>query len=196
MTLWLLFAALTLVVLVWLVRPLLRTPAKGIPEKSVGEKTAGRIAAIVIVVMLPLGAGALYAALGHPTLPGQPFAERMKNPVFVAQTQALDLAQTLARAPRAAGYAELGERLGQLADGAVTPQAGEAFAQALELDPAEPRARYYTGLALAQRGQVTKALMVWRALETDSKPDAPWLTQLRRNIAEAETAASRIPPGD
>jgi len=84
--------------------------------------------------------------------------------------------------PRADLLAALGEMLVLQADGTVTPKAEEAFGHALKLDPREPRARYYQGLAAAQRGDNAAALQVWQALAADSTPDAPWLPLLRRQI--------------
>jgi cytochrome c-type biogenesis protein CcmH len=175
---WLVFAALTLAVLAVLIAPLFKAPAS--------ERRAGRFAALVMAIMLPLGAGLLYAALGHPRLPGQPYAERLKHPVFALQSEAVALAKRLEVAPDAEGFSRLGEILTEFGGGRVTGQAGEAFARALELDPGDPRARYYAGLALMQRGKRAEALAVWRDLERDSKPDAPWLPMLRQGIADAE----------
>ena len=76
-----------------------------------------------------------------------------------------------------------------LADGSVTPAARKALESALALDPAEPRARYYLGLADRQAGRVREALERWIALEAESPADAPWRTPLAGRIAEAATAA-------
>lgn len=76
-------------------------------------------------------------------------------------------------------HASLGEALTLAADGIVTEPAQEAFARALELDPDDPRARFYIGLAQAQRGDQRQALASWAALWADSPPDAPWLESLK-----------------
>jgi cytochrome c-type biogenesis protein CcmH len=47
------------------------------------------------------------------------------------------------------------------------------IAHALAIDPAEPRARFYLGLAEAQAGRGREALTLWVALERDSPPDSP-----------------------
>ena len=81
-------------------------------------------------------------------------------------------------------WAELGEAQVLASGGAVTPQALAAFAQALEIDPRAPRARFYAGMAEAQIGHLKAAAAIWRDLEKDSAADAPWLPLLRRNLAE------------
>jgi cytochrome c-type biogenesis protein CcmH len=81
-------------------------------------------------------------------------------------------------------WAELGETEVLAAGGAVTPEALAAFAQALNLDARAPRARFYAGLAEAQIGHLKAAAAIWRDLERDSKPGAPWLPLLRRELRE------------
>lgn len=143
-------------------------------------------AAAVLAAMLTVGAGALYLALGQPNLPDAPFAARTGQPGFAMQREAWALVKALERDPSAPGFSRLGELLVELAGGRVTPEAGEAFARALERDPSDPRARFYAGLALEQRGKSDAALAVWRALEAESKPDAPWMDMLKAEIAKAE----------
>lgn len=90
-------------------------------------------------------------------------------------------------------HAALGEALMMAAGGTVTEPARDAFALALALDPEEPRARFYQGLALAQRGEREEALETWRALLADSPADAPWIPALRAQIAELAGALGRDP---
>jgi cytochrome c-type biogenesis protein CcmH len=73
------------------------------------------------------------------------------------------------------------------AGGIVTQPAHAEIERALELDPKEPRARFYQGLELAQRGEQHQALDVWVRLARDSPADAPWLPALR----EQATALAR-----
>lgn len=68
-------------------------------------------------------------------------------------------------------------------DRVVTPAARGTFDAALKIDPKEPRARYYLGLAALQAGKSREAFDIWRALEADSPPNAPWLPILRPRIA-------------
>ena len=68
--------------------------------------------------------------------------------------------------------------------GMVTPAATQAFERALALDPADPRARFYRGLALLQAGDRQGALDAWIALIESSPGDAPWLPELQRRVTE------------
>ena len=68
------------------------------------------------------------------------------------------------------------------AGGIVTEKAGKALARALALDPANPRARFYQGLDLVQRGERQKALELWAGLIKDTPADAPYLPVLRERV--------------
>lgn len=74
---------------------------------------------------------------------------------------------------------DYGEALVLAASGEVVPTAHDLFKQVAAHDPGEPRARYYLALALAQSGKPRDAIAMWRGLEADSPPDAPWLPALR-----------------
>ena len=76
-----------------------------------------------------------------------------------------------------AGFAEASI---EAAGGIVTEKAGKALARALELDPGNPRARFYQGLALVQRGERQKALDLWAGLIKDTPADAPYLAGAAR----------------
>ncbi|WP_366554671.1 c-type cytochrome biogenesis protein CcmI [Aquibaculum sediminis] len=79
----------------------------------------------------------------------------------------------------------LGEALTAAAGGTVSPRAAAAFAAALEADPQEPRARYYTALALKQGGRVREALDLWLELAETTSRDAGWRPLLREQIVMA-----------
>jgi cytochrome c-type biogenesis protein CcmH len=96
-------------------------------------------------------------------------------------------------ADTAADFADAGEIEVVAADGAVGPDALAAFALALMRDRREPRARFYVGLAEAEIGNFKTAVAIWRDLEQESKPGAPWLTVLRRQI-EAVSKAGKFDP--
>ncbi len=76
-----------------------------------------------------------------------------------------------------------GEALSAASRGTVTVEAERAFAAALQIDPGEPRAQFYLGLAALQKGDRQGALARWRALEAASPEGAEWLPMLRRRIA-------------
>lgn len=93
----------------------------------------------------------------------------------------------------------LGEALVGLHNGVVVAEAGRAFAAALEADPADVRARYYTGLAFAQRGRNGEALQVWEALADDIPSGVPFRAALEgqiRQIASLDGAAPAAPPAE
>lgn len=88
---------------------------------------------------------------------------------------------------RAELHSALGEALVMASDGIVGQEASAAFQQALELDAADVRARFYRGLAMLQRGERQAALDAWTGLIEDTPADAPWLPDLRqRTTALAE----------
>jgi cytochrome c-type biogenesis protein CcmH len=79
--------------------------------------------------------------------------------------------------------ASLGESLALQNNGEVIEDSRQAFQQALTLDHADPRARFYLGLAKAQMGRFAEAVSIWRDLEKDSPGDAPWIAMLKEHIA-------------
>ncbi len=75
------------------------------------------------------------------------------------------------------------EALVHVAQGTVSRKAENMFAAALAADPQNVKARFYMGAALARRpDDIAEAIEIWRDLERDSPPDAPWLEMLRQNI--------------
>ncbi|MBK5910454.1 c-type cytochrome biogenesis protein CcmI [Rhodothalassium salexigens] len=55
-----------------------------------------------------------------------------------------------------------GEALVQISEGQVTPAARLAFNRAAQVDPGHPAVAYYTGVALAQRGDAEEAIEIWQ----------------------------------
>lgn len=86
------------------------------------------------------------------------------------------------------------EAMARAADGQVTIPARELIAGILASHPAEPRALYLSGLAAYQDEDYAAAVAIWRRLEVLSPPDAPWMTLLAENIADAARAGG-IDPG-
>ena len=92
-----------------------------------------------------------------------------------------------------AGY---GEALVGVAKGTVTQEAKDAFDKAIKADPAEPRARYFEALWMAQHGQEKQALDKWIALARSAPADAAWQADLRRQIGETSAKLGvAIPAG-
>jgi cytochrome c-type biogenesis protein CcmH len=85
------------------------------------------------------------------------------------------------------------EALVLAADGAVTPEAQQAFQTALADPDSVPRSRYYLALAKLQAGDPKTAIQSWVDLEAEAPADADYLPLLRRRIAEATKAAGVDP---
>lgn len=197
------------------------------PDTRAGRARNARPAALATVVIgFPLLCAVLYAQLGSPTLPGQPFGghdvaspDQHPGGADLAEVEAMiaRLEQQLAASPDdmegwfrlgsayaymrqyeqaveayrraieleddiAALHAALAEALSLASNGIVTERARQALQRALEIDPQEPRARFYHGLELAQRGEQQRALDVWVRLAAESPADAPWLPALREQV--------------
>jgi cytochrome c-type biogenesis protein CcmH len=69
--------------------------------------------------------------------------------------------------------------------GQVGPEAQGLFEDITEDDPYNPRAGYYLGLGLAQRGNLKAALQAWVDLRAVSPPGSPWLEMVDLQIARA-----------
>ena len=69
--------------------------------------------------------------------------------------------------------------------GQVGPEAQGLFEDIAEADPYNPRAGYYLGLRLAQRGNLKAALQAWVDLRAVSPPGSPWLEMVDLQIARA-----------
>ncbi|HEY4124893.1 MAG TPA: hypothetical protein VGM36_09790 [Rhizomicrobium sp.] len=90
-------------------------------------------------------------------------------------------------------YSAYGEALTRSASGAVTPDAETAFRSALMLNPRDPAARYYLGLAYASRGQAEKALSLWESLLADM-PASPLRSELVDRVAALKARTVGGPP--
>ncbi|MCP5365444.1 MAG: c-type cytochrome biogenesis protein CcmI [Hyphomicrobiales bacterium] len=92
--------------------------------------------------------------------------------------------------------ADYGELLVAVAGGRVIEEAASAFESALRGNADEPRARYYLALRRAQLGDVQGALQAWNDLIAVSPADAPWLPQVRSQVARASAALGLVPPDE
>lgn len=84
--------------------------------------------------------------------------------------------------------AEYGEALMVANGGTVSAPAEAAFKDALKIDPKDAAARYYVGLAYAQRRETKKALDMWQGLLADAPPNAPYRSMLVDHIASLTAA--------
>lgn len=69
--------------------------------------------------------------------------------------------------------------------GMVNPDARDAFGKALVLDPKDPMARYYLGLADFQDHNDRAAFDRWAALAAETPPDAEYAALLERGLKRA-----------
>jgi cytochrome c-type biogenesis protein CcmH len=77
--------------------------------------------------------------------------------------------------------------------GEVTPQAEEAFREALSIDPRNLDARYHLGMAHAQRGEVDQAIAFWEPLVAEAGPDLPWKEAMFTQLAILKTRRGDAP---
>jgi len=95
----------------------------------------------------------------------------------------------------ATDYTDLAELMIIAAGGYVSPEAEATLAQALAKDPKDARARYYSGLDLAQNGRADIAYKVWANLLDEGPENAPWIAPIRGQIADvARMAGIRLAP--
>lgn len=116
-----------------------------------------------------------------------------------ARTSQEKLVGLLGDAASGEDYSALGEYLVFAAGGYVSPQAEEALVKALQLDPTDQRARYFSGLALAQNGRPDVAYQMWSGLLAEGPADAPWIAPIRSQMDALARAAgidpATAPPG-
>ena len=86
-------------------------------------------------------------------------------------------------------YAELAEFMIVATNGYVSTDAEVALAKALKRNAKSPRARYYSGLALAQNGRPDVAYRMWVGLLEEGPEDAPWIGLIRGQIGAVARAA-------
>ena len=99
-------------------------------------------------------------------------------------------------APGKADYwSSLGEALVMAGSGDVRPDARAAFAKAVEIDPKDPRARYFIGIAKDKSGDHKGAIDDWIALLKDTPPGEPWEVAVRQTVT-AVGAKNKIDVAD
>ena len=76
------------------------------------------------------------------------------------------------------------EALVRAADGAVTGEARKGFEEALRLDPKDPRARFFLGLAKEQSGDKVSALDDWIAILNEADPNEPSMSDVMQRATE------------
>jgi cytochrome c-type biogenesis protein CcmH len=125
--------------------------------------------------------------------PGDVAGWQVLAPVYRRMERFGDAANAYARilsltAPTADIYTDYAEMQVYANQGLVTTAAVEPLREALRLDPANPKARFFMALADKQEGKTAEALAAWKALLVDAPPDANW-----RGLVEGEIAAIEKP---
>lgn len=91
------------------------------------------------------------------------------------------------------GWLALGMALTGHADGAVTPPALYAYGRARTIDPINPGADFFLGIAYMQRGQIRNARGVWNALLERSPENAPWVPEITARVASLDRMIANAP---
>lgn len=94
-----------------------------------------------------------------------------------------------ADAATAEDFATLAELMIRAAGGYVSPEAEAELVRALEIDPHNGIARYFSGLMLVQGGRYDLAFQLWEPLLRESPPEAPWVQPLRGQLEDVAARA-------
>ncbi len=86
-------------------------------------------------------------------------------------------------------HAGLAQTMIFAAGGLVTPEAEKHLIRALELDPTNPLARYFSGLMFAETGRPDRAFALWEPLLREGPADAPWIAPIRGMLQGTADAA-------
>lgn len=100
-----------------------------------------------------------------------------------AYRNAIRLDGATARREAGLGEAITGER-----GGVVSAEAEAAFERALELEPGNPKARFFLAMAKAQEGSLDEAGEQWRSLQADLPEDSPWREAVGQALAQLDRA--------
>lgn len=101
------------------------------------------------------------------------------------------LVQLLGPRAGAQEITELAEFMIIAANGYVSPEAESRLTQALAIQPDNPIARYYSGLALLQGGRADLTYRLWLRLLSEGPPDAPWVVSIANQIDEVAMLAGQ-----
>ncbi|MGZ8138640.1 c-type cytochrome biogenesis protein CcmI [Bordetella bronchiseptica] len=90
--------------------------------------------------------------------------------------------------------ADLADALLSANGGAPDAKSERVIAQALALQPDQPKALALAGMAALRRGDAAQALAHWQRLKTLLPPDSSAAAQIDNNIAQARAMATGAPP--
>jgi len=81
-------------------------------------------------------------------------------------------------------WSSLGEALALAGSGDVPKDASTAFRRAVQIDPKDPRARYFLGVEQDMAGNHAQAIDSWIALLKDTPSGAPWEADVRKTVEQ------------
>lgn len=155
-----------------------RSPPAPLPPAQQIEAPQGDVAAMISGLEAKLKAN-----------PGDAEGWRMLGWAFFETGKYAESATAYARATqinpgKAEYWSSLGEARVMAGAGDVPKEAKQAFDKAVALDPKDPRARYFLGVARDMAGDHKGAIDDWFKLLADTPPGAPWEADVRRLIAD------------
>ena len=106
-----------------------------------------------------------------------------------------DVIRILGENASADDYVEAAELMIFAAGGYVSPEANQSLAQALQLHPTDQRARYYSGVSMAQDGKPELAMRLWATLLSEGPADAPWKEPVRAQMLALSSSTGLPMPG-
>ncbi|MDB4125480.1 c-type cytochrome biogenesis protein CcmI [Amylibacter sp.] len=98
-----------------------------------------------------------------------------------AHTQIINI---LGNKATAKDFVDFAEVMIVATNGYVSPKAETTLRRALELTPNDGRARYYSGLSMAQNGRPDVALRLWENLLNEGPENAPWIPLIKDQIID------------
>lgn len=133
--------------------------------------------------------------------PGDARAWRYLGEAYMAAKDPRDAAKAFGKVIELTGRgdaalnAAYGEALVGASNGAVPPEAEKAFTAALAIDPTSAPARFYLGLAKAERKDNAGAIQLWQSLLADIPVTSPLHQVLVDRIAILTSQAAAGPNG-
>lgn len=163
------------------------------PSQATAEAAAPKVAVRVPDAELAALLDKLRQAVAERPADVEGLALLVRNEAALGNLAAARDAQVALMAAKSADlgqdHAELAEFMIGLAGGYVSPEAEAELIRALELEPANGTALYYSGLMFAQGDRADRAFAIWRDLLESAPPDAPWVGVIRAGISDVAARA-------
>lgn len=88
-----------------------------------------------------------------------------------------------------ADHSALADIMIRAAGGFVSPEAEAELISALERDPKNGAARYFSGLMFTQGGRYDRTFLMWKTLLDEGPADAPWIAPIRAQLPQIAARA-------